>query len=105
MATEKPKRKLPEALKKHQFKKGHKPVPKGQGKPKKKLSEKSPEEQAKARAFFAKKKSEKAPTSKPVAKKTRKATKVKPLLKSRKPKSAKKVDKGTTKTLRSMNAM
>jgi len=49
---------VPEHLKKHLFQKGQPRPVKGSGKPKKKLHEKSPEEQAKVRAFFAKKKAE-----------------------------------------------
>ncbi len=74
----KPKRSLPEALKKHQFKKGHKPIPKGQGKPKLKLAQYSPEKKKAALEFF-KKMAKKKPAKAGAAPKTRKkrATKVK----------------------------
>ena len=73
----KPKRTLPEALKKHQFKKGHKPIPKGQGKPKLKLAQYAPERKKAALSFFSKMAAKKKATtpSGPKVRKKRVSTK------------------------------
>lgn len=86
-----PKKALPEALKKHQFKKGHKPIPKGQGKPKKKLSEYSPEKKKAALDFFKKMASKKKPASAP---KTRKKRVTKPKVKRVLSEKGHKISKG-----------